>query len=249
MKQTQTILSNGKAGFRRVLHPEVKVIDAKKGLVQYVASDETVDSYREVVKASGWRFDHFKKNAPFVDSHDYSTVEKLVGKIVEFEVKGKKLVETAQWAIDVAENKLAQLGWKMTEAGYLKAVSVGFWPVKMVSRWDSNPVGYNEQLGELGVKADDANCPRYIFLEQQQIELSVCIIGANPNALAKAYKAGVLDDAAIDFIGKQSLHPIDRDNHAREAADAADASHASRRQHVKGGSEFLRRFETALKKV
>ena len=63
-----------------------------------------------------------KKNAPFVDSHDYSTFEKLVGKVIDFRVDARKgqLVNRFQWAVDVPDNQLAQLGWKMTESGYLK---------------------------------------------------------------------------------------------------------------------------------
>jgi hypothetical protein len=227
---------------RRVIHPEVRVVDGKKGLVEYVASDETVDSYREVVRAEGWRFDHFKKNAPLVDSHDYSTIEHLVGKVVDFTVKGKRLIETAQWAIDVADNKLAQLGWKMTEAGYLRAVSVGFWPVKMVSRWDANPQGFNQQIADMGLKAEDANCPRVVYLEQQQIELSVCIIGANPNALAKAYKAGVVTEGEIEFIGEEHTKRMQ----TRAADGAADVARVpSQRQRM----EFLNRFSRALSGV
>jgi hypothetical protein len=51
----------------RTIHPEVKVVDASKGIVDYVASDESVDSYREIIRANGWKFTNFKKNAPFVD--------------------------------------------------------------------------------------------------------------------------------------------------------------------------------------
>ncbi len=186
----------------RTLHPEIRIADAKNGLVEYVASDETLDSYREIIRAKGWRFDHFEKNAPFVDSHNYYTLENLVGKVVEFGVTRGKLVETVQWAIDVAENKLAQLGWRMTEAGYLKAVSVGFQPVKWVSAWQAqNPndrPAWIEQLQELGL--DETASVRTIYTEQQQIELSVCIIGANPNALAKAYKADVLKDDDLNFL-------------------------------------------------
>jgi len=168
---------------RRQIHPETRVIDSARGLVEYVASDETIDSYREIIRADGWRFNHFQKNAPFVDSHEYGTVEKLLGQVVDFKVVGKRLVETVQWAIDVTENKLAQLGWKMTEAGYLKAVSVGFWPTKTFTA-GSNEKSFAAQLKELGLPADSP--VRAIYAEQEQIELSAVVIGANPNALAKS---------------------------------------------------------------
>ena len=208
---------------RRTLHPEVKILDAKAGLVEYVASDETLDSYREVIKANGWRFDHFEKNAPFVDSHNYGTIANLVGNVKSFEVVRRKLVETVQWAKDVAENALAQLGWKMTEAGFLKAVSVGFWPVKMVSKWDADPKAFDKEREKLDI--DETTDVRAIYLEQQQVELSAVIIGANPNALAKAYKAGVIDDAWLDKISREQSERYSR---AAATDDAQAAAHRAR---------------------
>jgi hypothetical protein len=226
---------------RRTIHPEVRVLDAKVGLVEYVASDESIDSYREVIRASGWRFSRFAKNAPFVDSHDYSSTEKLLGVVVDFAVKGSKLVETVKWAVDVAENKLAQLGWKMTEAGYLKAVSVGFMPVKMASNYYlEDRAAWLQQLEELGLT--EQNAPRTIFIEQEQIELSSCIIGANPNALAKSYKAGMLDDEMLERISQEQT----KRNNADATRVAADVALARRRQQE---GEFLGRFERALKGV
>ena len=74
----------------RTLCPKIRVLDAAKGLVEYVASNETIDSYREIIRADGWRFSRFAKNAPFVDSHDYSSVDKLLGKVVDFRVEGRQ---------------------------------------------------------------------------------------------------------------------------------------------------------------
>lgn len=189
---------------QRTIHPEIRVLDEKAGLVEYIASDESLDSYREVIRAEGWRFSMFRKNAPFVDSHDYYTIDNLLGKVTDFAIRGKKLIETVQWAIDVPENVLAQRGFAMTAAGYLKAVSVGFWPVKAVSRWDADRTSYDQQLAEMGLTtATDDQKPRTIYLEQEQVELSACILGANPNALAKAFKAGLLSEADLDIFAQE----------------------------------------------
>lgn len=215
------------------------MLDSKTGLVEYVASDESIDSYREVIRANGWRFDRFNKNAPFVDSHDYSSIEKLVGSIIDFRVVGNKLVETARWAIDVPENRLAKIGFAMTERGHLRAVSVGFIPVRYLTKGDAgraeNWQTWQQQLQELGLNEQSA--PRVIYTEQQQIELSSCIIGANANALAKSYKDGVIDDADLD-----TLVEFSRKQHtAPEASDLAGAPRAREREQA-----FLRQFEMAL---
>ena len=46
----------------------------------------------------------------------------------------------------------------------------------------------------------DAAQLRAVYLEQEQIELSQCVIGANPNALARAYKAGCLTEEDLDDL-------------------------------------------------
>ncbi len=188
---------------RRTLQTETRVLDERKGLVEYIASDESLDSYREIIRVAGWRFTNFQKNAPLVDSHDYSCIDKLLGKVVDFKVKGGRLIETVQWAIDAGlpDNHLANIGWKMTLAGYLKAVSVGFYPTKMIDEYGDAST-WKQQLKELGLSgADKENHPRRIYIEQEQVELSVCILGANPNALAKAFRASVINASQRDFLG------------------------------------------------
>lgn len=228
---------------RRTIHPEIRILDLKKGLVEYVASDETLDSYREIIRADGWRFNHFQKNAPFVDSHDYGSVDRLLGKVVSFEVQKKKLVEVVQWAVDAGlpEDHLANIGWRMTVGGYLKAVSVGFWPVRMVSKWDNDPTGYAKELIDLGLdKSPDAVKPRAIYQEQEQIELSAVIIGANPNALAKAYKAAVLNDADLERISGELA--------ARETARIATSPDRAMQARGLARRRFLERFEQLISK-
>jgi hypothetical protein len=185
------------AMLRRELHPQIRVLDADAGLVEYVASNETIDCYREVVMADGWKFDRFQKNAPFVDSHSYDSIDNLLGKVISFSVKGGQLIEVVKWAIDVPQNALALKGFAMTAAGYLRAVSVGFLPEKIISRFDSDPGDYNDALEKLDLGDDLAESIRCIYVSQQQTELSACILGANPDALARAYSDNLLEDADL----------------------------------------------------
>lgn len=216
---------------RRTIHPETRVVDETEGLVEYVASDETVDAYQEVIRAAGWRFDLFKRNAPFVDSHNYESVDRLVGRVVDFRVDKNRLVETVKWAIDVPENTLAQLGYRMTAAGYLRAVSVGFWAVRSLSRWDAQKpelaAEWARQLEELGLDAEHA--PRTIYLEQQQVELSACVIGANPNALAKAYQAEVIGEKELAYLSGLRNFGGEDERNAGSAEGTAAADPASQR--------------------
>lgn len=184
--------------FRRSLNVEVRVLNEADGLVEYVASDASLDSYQESVLPTGWRFTYFAKNAPFVNSHNYWSIEDLLGRVESARLEGGQLIETVRWAKDVAENKLAILGWKMTVGQYLKAVSVGFRSVK--SAWPTD-TGWNGYVTQAGLTPEQAGKCRRIFVEQEQLELSACILGANPAAVAKAYKDGCIRDADLASVG------------------------------------------------
>lgn len=205
----------------RALNVEARIVSEADGTVDYVASDATLDSYKEIVDPRGWKFNHFAKNAPFVDSHDYWSIEKLLGKVTDFRVAGPQLIERVQWAKDIAENKLAQLGWKMTTGGFLKAVSVGFFSVK--SLWCGTKE-FAEAAAAMGLGVEQAGQCQRIFVEQEQIELSACIIGANPNALAKAYGEGCVKDADLAGVGfaDEDMHFLKLAGKALEMEDTGE---------------------------
>lgn len=183
---------------RRALDIETRVLSKKDGTVEYIASDASLDSYHESVLSSGWKFSLFAKNAPFVDSHNYWSIEAMLGKVTSARVEGGQLIETVQWAHDIPEHKLATIGWKLTVGGFLKAVSVGFRVLK--SAWPQD-TGWNGYVAQAGLTPDDAAKCRRIFIEQEQLELSACVLGANPSAVAKAYKAGCIRDADLAAVG------------------------------------------------
>jgi hypothetical protein len=206
---------------RRPLNVEARVMDEKTGLVEYVASDETIDSYREVVRVNGWSV--APNGMPFVNSHRYGSIEDVLGKVTEAYLSKKAWVNVVQWAHDVPEHKVAQLGWKMTLGGYLNRVSVGFYPTKSVSRYDTDQTGYNKELARL--ELDEKTGPTTVYLKQVQVELSAVVLGANPNAVAKAYKAGVLSDEDLEQFSSEyvretvsaATHPDDVAETRRQA--------------------------------
>jgi hypothetical protein len=237
----QILLSNGQQGFRATLAAQIRVMDASAGIVEYVASDETIDSYKEIVRVNGWDFSMMQKNAPFVDTHSYGSIKSLLGEVLDWRIDPRRnaLVETVKWAKDVASNDLAKFGWDMITAGFgPKAVSVGFIPDGYVSKWDQNLTAWNEQCADIGLGADDG--VRVIYTSQRQIELSACILGANPNALqlaAKAYKAGAINDGQIEFLSRELAR--------RETATSADepaAAEVARQQARQQFNERIRRI-------
>jgi hypothetical protein len=182
----------------RTIHPEVKVLDASKGLVEYVASDESLDGHNEIVLSKGWKFTRFRKNAPFLNSHNSWSIDDQLGKVLSADVTDGQLIEQVQWAIDVEENKLAKLGFRMTEAGYLKAVSVGFYATKSAYRGSEH---WADVVKEAKLDTETAAQVRRIFQEQEQFELSSVVIGSNPNALAKAFEDGCVSEEELAGVG------------------------------------------------
>jgi hypothetical protein len=208
---------------RRELVVTPRILDEAKGIVRYTASDETLDCYNEIVRAAGWQFTFFSKNAPFVDSHDYSTIKNLLGQVVDFRVNGNALEEDVAYSRE--PGTLAEWAFKMVRDGFLRAVSVGFIPLSTASRYDRDRTSFQEQIDELGLDAQSAAKLSCVYLRQEQLELSQCVLGANPNALAKAYKGGTLSEEDIDKLSVL----IANTKNAAPAAVSADAGAASPR--------------------
>ncbi len=243
---------------RREIHPEVKVSDERTGTIEYIASDESLDAQQEAIRADGYRFDRFVKNAPLLDSHRMCTIGALLGKVISFRVEARRLINVVQWAIDVPECELAQIGYNMTAKGYLKAVSVGFipdilmtllpqddWPedwgaarVLPAQSRPGKPI-WQQQLTDMGFAS--GRTPQTIYVQQQQIELSACVIGANANALAKAYKAGIIDDSGIEMISTERTK--------RESASVAKESAAATQARQQKRQKFLDEFEKITRRM
>lgn len=175
-----------------------RVLSEAEGTIEFVASDETLDCYGEIVRVNGWQFTHFKKNAPFVNSHDYSDIRQLLGQVSAWRVEGNQLIETVKYIRE--EGSLGAMAFKLVRDGFLRAVSVGFVPVAMASKWDGDQSGFLGQIAEMKLDAETAGKLRAVYKKQEQIELSQCVIGANPNALAKAYKAGSLSEPELEKL-------------------------------------------------
>jgi hypothetical protein len=222
---------------RRTIHPVVRIVDEKNYIAEFTASDETIDLTNEVIRSAGWRFNLAKKNFPFVNSHDYEDIRNVLGQVIDFGVVAGKLMNTVKYAF--AENPLAEFCWKMTVGNFLPAVSVGCIPLVAATRWDSNSKLYDAQRADLKLARDVM--PNIIYIEQEQIELSACVIGANPNAVAKAYKAGAITDADLELLSTETAR--------RQIADSTDGPAAVEKARQRVRTATLMEFKTKIKKL
>jgi hypothetical protein len=201
---------------------ETKVLSAGERTCEFVASDQTVDSYGEIVRAAGWKFDRFAKNAPFVDSHNYSSVACLLGNVSAWRIAGDKLIEAVKFVPEGA-SQLADFAWKMAVAGFLRAVSVGFMPLRVRSRW-RDQADFTEAVKEMKLSGEVSAKLNCIHWEQDQTELSSVLIGANPSAVALAHKSGAVADADLASIGFRSDDDISFLHDSANGWNAADAT-------------------------
>src|SRR5262249_43244731 len=145
-------------------------------------SDSTLDRYDEVIAATGWRLDTYRRNPVVQNAHSYSSLVDTIGRSLITEVRGDHLFQRVQFAVE--ENPIAKLAYGLYKGGFLNAVSVGFIP----RRWEngSQEAAYRRK-----------------FVEQELLEVSAVSIPANPNALALAIKSG-----AVERTDLRELHAL-----------------------------------------
>jgi HK97 family phage prohead protease len=174
-------LSDGRSGLRTSV--EVKASEAAYGgsgpVLDFVASSATLDRYHEIIEPDGWRLDSYKRNPVFQNAHQYGDVIFTLGKAVVTEVRGEHLFQRIEFATEV--NPMARIAYGLYRGGFLRAVSVGFVPL----RWENG-----------GAESEF----RRKYLEQELLELSAVAIPANPDALVLGMKAGAVTKGDISDL-------------------------------------------------
>lgn len=200
---------------------KANILDRENGIVEYVASDETLDADGDIALVSGWRFNRFASNSPFLDSHRRQSIEHVLGTVTGARLEGDQLIETVQWAINLGRD-LADVGFRMTEAGHLRGVSVGFQPVEGIERKGNRQ--FVSEAREMGI--DESVIPNLqrIFTEQEQTELSAVVVGSNPNALVKSFEDGVIDEGDLHTLGFGGDDAFDLLTKGAQAAENPECS-------------------------
>jgi HK97 family phage prohead protease len=89
-----------------------------------VFSTASEDRHGDVVE-QGWDLKHFKKNPVYLDSHNYDSIENIIGRVNTIRVKDGSLQGDIEFALD---NPKGLLAYKLAEGGFLNTSSVGFIP-------------------------------------------------------------------------------------------------------------------------
>lgn len=169
---------------------QATVSDATKRQMTFVISDATRDRANDSLFPEGCDFANYQKNPVLLFAHDYSSLP--IGKCVD----GPKLVNgqlvcTFEF-LTADANPLSELVWQQVQAGTLRAISVGFRPLKAI--WNDIAGGIDYLMWEL-------------------LESSVVPVPCNPNALP-------VDGKGIDAL--EVIVKTARDAQAKAQKSASD---------------------------
>ncbi len=152
------------------LEPTETVADKPRTL-RFCFSDGSVDRMGDTIDPNGWDLTAFERNPVALWAHDSSAppigVASNVGKV------GERLMGDIEFA-PAATYAFAETIFRLVEGKYIRAVSVGFIP---------HEYSFVENDPDRGFGID--------FKRQELLEISLCPIPANPNALGEARAKGI----------------------------------------------------------
>lgn len=162
--------------------PEIRKIDVENRTVDFVASDDSVDSYKTVLPVDKWDLRRYQKNGIVGYMHDVygdswtksADPDDVIGKGVAYVEDGKLLIRITFEPKEL--NEKADKIFRKIQFGTLNAVSVGFNPTRR------GHMGDPEKGEQEGV---------YYYAGQELLEVSVVNIPSNPNALKRYFGTDV----------------------------------------------------------
>lgn len=152
---------------------------------QFVASDETPDSYGDIVRAEGWDLRRYKRN-PIVLFNHKSDVP--VGHSPKCVVEEKALLCRVKLADEGTSDFIDTL-YKLMKQRIVRAMSVGFRPTKDVNI----------------MRDKDGNFLGLEFNGQELLENSIVSVPANPNSLSLAKSWGAKDSTLSRLVEADAL--------------------------------------------
>jgi hypothetical protein len=211
-------LADGRPGLRGGIHVEIREPAAPSdpqpstqkpsAILDFIASDETLDRYDETISAAGWQLANYLKNPVFQNAHKYGDIIFTLGRALITEVRGGKLFQQVEFATDV--NPMAKIAYGLYRGKFLNAVSVGFIPLewengdgKSSRSVDSLSASGGEGRGEVAASLRNPQSAirtpqfRRRYTSQELLEVSAVGIPANPNALALGLKSGAIEKSDL----------------------------------------------------
>src|SRR6266566_111327 len=221
-------------------------------ILDFIASDETLDRYEEIICAGGWRLDNYQRNPVFQNAHKYGDIIFTLGRALVTEVRAvagrQVLFQRVEFA--TAHNPMAKIAYGLYKGKFLNAVSVGFIPLRWENA-DGSEQGNSQGCGlPLPAPSEEGEAHRHAtrsslfalrsspsspsgrfrrrYLEQELLEVSAVGIPANPNALVLGLKAGALETSDLRALAELLGHLLREPQPSASNHQPAVTHHASR---------------------
>lgn len=113
-------------GFRKSFDTEFIKAEGSDNKFEVTMSTANEDRHGDIVEQN-WDLKAFKKNNVLVDSHNYESIDFIIGRVMNPKVKDNQLVGEIEFALD---NPRGLMAYKLALGGFLNATSVGFIPME-----------------------------------------------------------------------------------------------------------------------
>lgn len=199
-----------------------RTIVAEGAGLDYIMSDATSDHYGDTILSAGWDVAWFNRNPIALFNHN---ADAPIGTWKNLRVDGKALRGTLQLANAGTSARIDELR-SLVEQGILRAVSVGFKPLK------AEPI----ETGKKGVR----------YLQQQLLECSLVSVPANPNALQVMKTLKISEATQKMVFGEQA---VTRSSNAALRSRGEHADNHSQRRSTVMSTPLTKRIEDAQTKL
>lgn len=158
--------------------PIEKAIDAEQRTVTFTISTGDVDRQGDTISPDGWQVQSYLMNPVVLWQHENEDLP--IGRTLRLWVESGKIKAEIQFT-PAELNPIGDTVFRLIQAGFLQAVSVGFLPLAWT--W-ANRNGEDD---------DEEDRPEWAWdiTEQELLEISIVTVPANPSALADGKSKGL----------------------------------------------------------
>lgn len=156
----------------QVVYKATELTKVAAGTYEYVASDETVDRYGDIIRVSGWELKNYRANPIVLFAHQK---DNPVGTAARVWVDGQQLMVRIKMAEEGTSPFIDTLR-KLMDQKIVRAVSVGFLPTKQ-------PNYIRDEKNDMITGVE--------YVGQELLENSLVTVPANPMALQTAKDMGI----------------------------------------------------------
>ena len=187
--------------------PEIRKVDEENRTVEFVASDNSVDSYHTVIPGDKWDLTRYQNNGIVGYMHDVygdswtksADPDDIIGKGEAFIEEDKLIVRITFEPKEL--NERADKIFRKIQFGSLHAVSVGFRATKK---------------GHMGDEERGEDPKVYYYAGQELLEVSVVNIPSNANALKRSMEE---EEASREYEEKTDQPEVKDEVRTEEASD------------------------------